>query len=370
MQIRRAAAVDNERILAFQAEHAMQGSLPLRFDRGPDYFGLLNCHSQDHRTWLAQAEDGAPLKGLASLVVRPGYLQGVAQPVAYLGDLRATPNRQLSRSWMDFVQVQLAELGRADGVRHAYCCLIRDNLLARRSLLTGSRRNKLGFTHWHGYSNISIYSARSLSGPANPAGLRIVRASAEHLEALCAFLDKESREQPFGSVFSQEEFSRRLQTWPDFGIASFMLALDRPGNIVGCVAPWDASSIKRIVLERLPPNLQAARLGFNLLSPFLGRPPIAAAGQALNEMYLTHVQISKRDPAIFSLLLDAVWRSIRRDCALLQLCLFDGDPLWRSMQRFRFADIAMDLYTLATRQADNPPADLAGRIPGFEIYLV
>jgi hypothetical protein len=371
VEIRRAQAADNPRILAFQARHAMDGALPLRFDRAPDYFALHRCHAVDHRTWLAEDERGN-VKGVASLVVRDAYLMERVQPVAYLGDLRLVPDRRLSRAWMEEVRARLEELKHEAGVQHAYCCMIRDNRLATQSLLGTRRPGKLALSHWRGYRNISVYGQRGWRGmPRATDPIRVVQAQPHHADALRRFLDAESAGQPFGCVFSETEFARRLQTWPDFCIESFLLALDTRGNLLGCVAPWDAGRIKRIVLERLPLSLQTVRLAFNALAPAFGRPRIAAPGEALRDIYLTHLQVKQRDPAVFAALLDAAWARVRGRYALMQLCLYDNDPLWPAMARYRSTHVPMDLYTLSSANA-APAIDgtSASRIPGFEIYLV
>jgi hypothetical protein len=373
MKIRQAMPDDNPRILDFQARHAMRGSLPMRFDRSPDYFALHRCHGPSHEVWCAEDEQGA-LKGIASLVVRDGYLNDAVRPVAYLGDLRLMPDRRLSRQWMSVVRERLAALRSEAGVEHAYCCLIRDNRLAAQSLVQSRRASRLRFAHWRGYENVSVYARRGLRDANRvPAGVRIVEAQPYHADALRAFLDAQSRQQPFGCVFSEQEFARRLETWPAFGIGSFLLAFDARNRLVGCVAPWDASAIKRIVLERLPTPLLAVRAVFNGLAPLLNRPRIPAPGKPLGDVYLTHLQVRERDPSIFAALIDAAWGRLRQQHALMQLCLYDGDPLWAAMGRYRHASTPMDLYTLPTGDADVAvSADVSpgGPIPGFEIYLV
>ncbi len=269
-RIRLATAVDNERLLAFQTRYAMLSGMPLRFDRSPDYFALHRCHSNDCRTWLAEDSAGR-VKGIASMVVRDGYLAGEKQRIAYLGDLRIAPDRELAHTWVDYVVDRFADLARHEGVQHTYCCVIRDNRIATQSLFRTGKRPRLGFRHWRGYSNVSIYARRIAARSAG--SVRITNASAADADALRTFLDQESRSQPFGCVFTADEFARRLNAWPDFGIERFLVARNAQRRIVGCVAPWDAGRIKRIVLERLPRSLGALRHSFNAIAPLLGRPP-------------------------------------------------------------------------------------------------
>jgi len=369
--IRQAAVADNRQLLDFQAMRAMRGRIPLRFDRSPDYFALHHCHAPDHRTWMAHTEEGE-LKGIASLVVRDSHLQGRIEPVGYLGDLRLVPDRRLSGAWMAEAQTRLADLAVETGISHAYCCVVRGNRMATQSLLGGRRANTLKLSHWHGYSNVSVYGQRGWrSAPRAQANVRVVQAQSQHLDALRAFLQRESAQQALGCVFSEAEFSRRLQDWPDFSIESFLLALDSRDNVLGCVAPWDAGRIKRIVVEQLALPHQALRVAFNAMAPAFGRPTISAPGRALRDIYLTHLQIRQRNPHVFAALLDAAWAHLRGQYALVQLCLYDGDPLWSAMDRYRTFSIPMDLYTLPCRAGGPTFArESAGRIPGFEIYLV
>ncbi|RMU37383.1 hypothetical protein ALP30_04924 [Pseudomonas syringae pv. primulae] len=62
---------------------------------------------------------------------------------------------------------------------------------------------------------------------------------------------------------------------------------------------------------------------------------------------------------------------MRKDYSLMQLCLYDQDPLWPAMRRYRSVSLPMDLYTAPC--GSNTPAFAeagAAGVPGFEIYLV
>ncbi|EGH31772.1 hypothetical protein PSYJA_23498, partial [Pseudomonas syringae pv. japonica str. M301072] len=138
-----------------------------------------------------------------------------------------------------------------------------------------------------------------------------------------------------------------------------------------CVAPWDAEKIKRIVVEQMPLTQQLLRLGYNALAPLAGRPGIAAPGQALRDIYLTHLQVRHRDPEVFCALLDVAWKQVRKDYSLMQLCLYDQDPLWKAMHRYHAFSLPMDLYTAPCgSHAAEFTESCAASIPGFEIYLV
>ncbi|RML36952.1 hypothetical protein APX70_00201 [Pseudomonas syringae pv. maculicola] len=70
-------------------------------------------------------------------------------------------------------------------------------------------------------------------------------------------------------------------------------------------------------------------------------------------------------------MLDVAWAQVRKDYSLMQLCLYDQDPLWLAMRRYRSVSLPMDLYTAPC--GSNTPVfteTCAAGVPWFEIYLV
>ena len=372
--LRRATAQDNAAILEFQAAHAMRAGLTLRFDRSPQFFNLLRCHAPQFEVWLLLV--GETIGGMATLVIREGYIDGVAQPVAYIGDLRVAPRRRLMGLWGPLAVEQLHRLRAAHGVRFAYGCIIRGNRLARQSLLRAGAGQRPVLTPLRGYCNVSLLARKPWVSRRSVPGVAIRRAMPADREPLRAFLDAQSREQPFGVVFDHATFERRMSGWPDFGVESFWLAVEHAsGRLLGCLAPWDARAIRRLIVERPGAALDALRLAFNGLAPLLGKPRIPVGRQdksGLADVALTHVSIAGRRADVFGALLDAAYRELWRSrrYATVTLCMFDDDPLTPALAPYWSVRVPMDVHVITAAPDPATPTSVGAGVPGFEIYLV
>jgi predicted N-acetyltransferase YhbS len=74
---------DDPGIRRLLATNAMPGRIRIRFEREPDYFA--GCRG---KTEVVVARDGARVVGVACRSIRPLYINGVAEDVGYLGQLR------------------------------------------------------------------------------------------------------------------------------------------------------------------------------------------------------------------------------------------------------------------------------------------
>ena len=368
--LRRATRDDNAAILAFVSKHVMRAGVAVRFDRSPDYFALHAAHSPQHETWLLL--EGGRILGVGSLVLRPGYVGGRPETIAYFAELRVTPRRKIAGLWRRLLCERIAALHSRSRVRYGYCCIMRGNRLARASVLRARAEDELTFLRLRGYSNVSLLARKPWAGSAN-ARVSIRRATAADSEALRSFVDSHAQQQHFGVVFDRETWRHRLENWPNFGIENFYLAYSASQKLVGCLAPWDSSPINRIIIGPLPARLSLARVAYNVLTPLSGKPAIAAGdGSRLPDVALTHVCVAGRDPEVFAALLDTAYGEITSTgrYATMSLCLYDGDPLAAAVQRYWHVAVPMDLYWLKLDRAAEALHLDAERLPGFEIYLV
>lgn len=363
-EYRLATRADNEAILVFIGRHAMQSKLRLRFDRSPDFFALADAHSDRHETWLMWR--GGHIVALGSLIIRPGYVGGIAEPVVYLSDLRVAPGKEIAGRWRTYFLERMEQIAAETHARYAFCAVIRDNRLALNSIV---RQRSLGFQHLRGYSTVSVLGRKPFHGHNTYA---VRQASASDFGRLSEVLDRDSRTQVFAPVFDHGELQRRLDRWPGLGIDDFIVAINAADDIVGCVAPWDYSELKRVVIDALPGSANWLRLAFNLLAPVHGRAQIPPApGAVLPDIALSHLAVHERDPEIFAaLLLSAMRREVRgRRAATVSLCLYDTDPLWPALADYWHYAVPMDLYSLRIA-ADAPELHVAETsLPGFEFYL-
>jgi hypothetical protein len=367
--LRRAGPGDNDAILGFMREQSMQAGLALRFERRPDYFALLAAHNPVHRTWVATVD--TRIVAIASVVVRPAWVDRSIRTVAYLADLRQAAGRGSAGLWRRLAGTVLEEIRAEFGAQQLFFSILRDNRLARASILHSPLGKALHFRHLRGYCTVTLVGRIPWLHGAR-SGVRVRHASAADSESLRQFIDTCSRDQQLAPVFDPATWQHRLRNWPDFDIGRFLVAINAEDRITGCLAPWDSSSINRIVIESLPPGAELLRRAVNAVSRITRRPRIGiGATSHLPVAWLTHPCIPDRDPAVLAALLQVAWREMlhTRRHAALSLCLYDGDPLWRALRGMVRSAVPMDLYCVSLDPAAQGPQDTS-LWPGFEGYLV
>lgn len=369
----RAGAADNEAILSFMSDHGMAAGMSLRFDRAPDYFALHNAHSPDYEVWLLRR--GREILGIASFVLRKAWINGAIENCVYLADLRFARDRRAAGLWRTLMCDILLDIHARTGARYAYSSILRDNHSGRNALLRARSGDITLFNHLRGYSTVSIV-ARKPFPAARHKGISVRQARVEDEPMLRDFVAKQSGKTDFGPVFDESSWRRRTQGWPDFCVENFYIAFDDRRRLLGCIAPWDSSSINRIVIDGLSGSAEFVRRVCNLLSPLTGRPRVnTGAGSRLPDISLTHVFIEGRLSEVFSALLRAAAGDVfaTGHYATISLCVYDDDPLAPALDEYWHVSVPMDLYwtDIGALAGGQCSAGFDGsRYPGFESYLV
>ncbi|MEP7347141.1 MAG: hypothetical protein ABI877_17860, partial [Gemmatimonadaceae bacterium] len=137
---RLATPADNERILAFFDRAPMQtSSFALLYRRSPDFFRLLRCQGERAHV-LISVDDRGELRGLGSISLRAGWVDGSATTVGYLGDLRIGFHRESIAHWRRLYSDVIArscEIEELADCTHWLTTILDDNRLARRTLASG-----------------------------------------------------------------------------------------------------------------------------------------------------------------------------------------------------------------------------------------
>jgi hypothetical protein len=366
---RRAGADDNDALLEFMREQSIEAGLSMRFERAPHYFALQEAHSLDHITWIVTRR--GRIVSTASAVVRSAYVDRAVRTVAYFADLRQARGRGLAGIWRNVANTALDDVRHTFGATHAFCSILRGNRLARASILESRIGIGLRLRHLRGYRTVSIVGRLPWPRRRN-RHLDIRHATSADSEKLRAFVDAQSRDRQFAAVFDRTTWQRRIEAWPDFGIEHFLIATDPRGRIVGCLAPWDSSTINRIVIDGLPFRAELLRRAANAAA-FLTRRPKIPLGPAthLPDVALTHLSVENRDAEVFAELLAVAYRELMRTrrYATVSFCLYDGDPLWPALRHTVHNTVPMDLYWLPLDR-NAAPLEHDALWPGFESYLV
>lgn len=364
-----ADSADSETLAALFARVTMDSDVVLSIDRHPDFHALYRLQSNDWECWAAEVDN--EIRGMATLLVRPGYIAGRQAAVGYLGDLRAAPGSRAAPLLGEFYGSLLENMAQRTGAAVFLTSVIASNAMAIRAL-TGPGAARRGIPPYTLLSRFRIRSVHAtLARIPRRTGYFVRRATTSDTAALATFLDADGRDRPYGHVFAGGELQRRLATWPELCIEDFLMAEDKSGDLVGCLAVWDPVAVKRTRVTAYRGRMGKVQRHYNRAARLLRFTPLPSVGATLPYSYVTHLAIPSQDPAVMAALLDVAYQSIRRtNQCFLSAFVLDDDPLSSAYRGFVTTDLEAHLYGVTP--IGNPIPHALGRFerPGFEMALV
>ena len=372
VRLARAGEPDNTARCELFARVSMETDIILSVRRDPDFDALYRLQSDEWVSVVVEL-DGV-VEGTGTIIVRDGYIEGRQCRVGYLGDLRLSP-RLTGRFLLErFYGALLQEVRERYGCELFLTTVIASNEHALRALTRETLRSRRSGRPQ--YALVGDFDIRSLHlllprrAERSPYAVR--RATPSDIPSLSRFLDADARSRPFGFVFSEQKFRRRLRDWPGLSIDAFYLAEDERGELGGCIALWDASAVKRMVVCAYRGPMRRARFAYDMVARLLGMPHLPTPGSAFRYKYVTHQAIPSGDPRILRALLMQAYRDARAGQGLhfLSVCAPHSSPLEPAFRGFQATNLRSRLYVVSLPDVDAACVTRAAAWPGFEMALV
>jgi GNAT superfamily N-acetyltransferase len=368
-RVRTAVPQDNQFLIDLMARVPMEGSLVVSTQRGPDFFSLYDLQRGASRAFVY--DDGS-FAGMAALLVRDGWLDGAAQKVGYLGDLRLRGTGRARRAFPamfgHFFQREVERTGCVSFLTG----VIASNALAIQSLARRKKRRSPQ-PYYHLFREFEMASVQMVwrRRARIPSGLWVGSATAGDVSALSDFLHEDHRKRPFGYRFDDGELEHRLQRWPGFTLADTLVARtdDERGRIVGCATLWDPSPVKRYRVERYAGDMKMVKLAVSLASRVTGCPRLPEAGEDFRSLYLTNLSVADENPVVLRALLERAYEiAWAKGVHFFSLPLYGkNDPWAPALKGFVVRKLAFHLY--AVTASDVGRTEWPDGRPGFEMAL-
>ncbi len=361
---RLATPADNRACLELFSAVPMRGELVLSTQREPDFFGLYAMQQVEPYTYVG--DDGAGgLLGMATALVREGWLDGAPARVGYLGDLRVRFDR--ARTFGRFFGDSFDALCARTGCSAYYTSILTSNRAAMNALTRRSRRrvNQPYYHRLHGFDAVSVQLTRRRT-PSSP--VRVRSATPADLPRLVDALATAHRGRAFGYRFDTGEFEHRLAHWPGFTLDETLLAEDAQGQLLGLTTLWDPSPVKRYRVHAYEGSMKWVKRGFNLAATLARWPKLPEPGGEFRYAYLSNLWVRDESKATFRALLEHAYARLQpRGFHFFTFELDEGDPLGEALSGFMARRLGFTLFgvTPAKQSRAQWPA---GRT-GFEISL-
>jgi len=322
-----AAPEDDAGIRGLMRRQAMPGRVRMAFCREPDFSIGCAATGMDYRILVARAAERGEIVGVACRSTRRVFLDGRAQRIGYLGQLRV--DERFRGRWLvarGFSMLQ--QIDREDPLPCYLASIVDGNAEATGVLVGTPRRSFPSFREVAAYRTLAIRTRRpraSLPGPETIAPL-----SEEHIPDLVRFLHVEGARYQLFTVWTEDAI-RRLGT---LGLRlDDILIAERDGEIVGTAALWDQSAYKQSVVQGYTGWLR-------LCAPFLPR-----AGHHIRSAYASLVCVANDDERVLARLLREVYnRAVARRFDYLVVGLDARDPALAVVRRYPHVSYPSRLY--------------------------
>jgi hypothetical protein len=181
--------------------------------------------------------------------------------------------------------------------------------------------------------------------------IKIETGKTEDIEPLCQYLQSKSVRRPLRYNTNVEELERRLRVWPNFSIQNFLVARNRQGQIIGCMAPWNNRDVQQVIAHKYKRQSFQVFSTSQTLGLFGLARPLPKPGHAFQFKYITHGAYD--NPDIFYSLLNRAYY----DCQNKELLVYQnyfGDFPTRPPRSFMHIKIPYGFYSVLDHEAKLP----------------
>jgi hypothetical protein len=322
-----ASPEDDEGIRGLLRRQTMPGRIRLAFCREPNFSIGCAVTGADHRILVARSAEHGEIVGVACRSIRHVFLNGRAQRIGYLGQLRV--DERFRGRWLVSRGFSMLErMHREDPLPAYLASIVEENDEATGVLVSRPRSSFPAFREVAAYQTLALRTRRSK--PGLPGDEQIVPASGEQLRDLVCFLRTEGARYQLFAVWTEDTL-RQVDT---LGLKLEDILIARNGNtIVGVAALWDQSAYKQAVVRGYGGWLK-------LVAPILPR-----IGRQIRSAYASLMCVANDDRALFARLLRALYNgAAARRFDYLLVGLDARDPLLRIARAYPHLSYPSRLY--------------------------
>jgi hypothetical protein len=340
-------AVDDADLRRLLRTNPLPGDIHLTYEREPSFWAGAGIEGTLHQTMIVRAQDGRAV-GMGSRSVRLLYVNGEAQPVGYMSQMRVDRDfawgislpKVLAQGWRFFRQLH------QDG-RVPYYLV---SLVAGENV--ASRMMTLGLPEWPtlhavgGLLTFALLVRRERSVPRLESGMRLRRATEDDREAIAECLARNGRRRHFSPVWEAPMLGDP-QVTPDLALHDFWL-VERGSQVVGTAARWNQQRFKQTVVRGYDERLLKLRPTINLAARVGLAPHLPAIGEMVRHSFASHFAVDHDDVQVGATLLAALYNdTVRAGDAYLMVGLDTEHPFAKITRRYRRLVYATQLF-LAT----------------------
>jgi hypothetical protein len=366
--VRAAGRSDDADLRHLLRTNPMEGEISVSLEREPDVFlsGSVGGHRQD--AVVARDAASGRVAGMASRSVYDGFLNGVPRSIGYLGQLRVSREFR-GRAGLLTRGYAAMRARRAPGdLPFDLTTIVVDNVRARRVLEAGLE-GVPAYRPLEELTTLIVPLWRRQKVRVSRA-MSVERGSPDLIDDIVRCMDRNRRRCQFAPRWTASDV-RSADRSRDLSPGDFLIAT-RGGAVAGCLALWDQSRFKQIVVRGYGPSMRRWRPWTDLSARLIGTPSLPAVGEPLSHVYVSHLAVDDDDEEIFGLLLAHAYNAaLERGYACAIVGLAARHPFLRLVTRaYRAWAYSSILYAACWEPCADVLARIDSRVPHLEVGLL
>ncbi len=357
---------DDPEIRRLLRDNPMDGAIRVSLEREPNAFLAAAVEGEPHHTVVARDPVTGRIVGMGTRAVWNAFVNGQPCRLGYLSQLRVDREARGRRHLLAAGYAALRDLRGPDELPFDITSIIADNETARRLLGRGVP-GLPAYRELSGFVTLVLPAVRPSRRAARTPGTLIEPGRPDLLAEIAGCISRNRRRYQAAPFFSAEELSSPERSR---GLApeDFRVVL-REGRVIGCLALWDQTGFKQVVVRGYAPQLARWRPWINRIPRSLGVPRLPDPGEALPHATISHVAVDDDDSGIFQALVESAHaEACARRHAYVVIGLAAGHPWLPWLERrFRPRRYESMLYTV---DWDGGAEPLDGRRAHVEAALL
>jgi ribosomal protein S18 acetylase RimI-like enzyme len=324
IRYRTATSEDNNQLIELASAASMDGSMPLRIDRGPDFFGLLRLRGETH-VFVAVSEE--IIVGSISVSTQSVHLNHQIEKVRYIGDFKVAKHFRGSPVATRLCE-KLVQYATSENADFFFLAVAQGNTRPFPFLHGRGQFPKfttIGCFHVHQFPAKKWNRQEVFHIKEEPASEEVVR-----------FLNDQYREYALGpNVTAQNLNNTTLYVVRDNGAVHAVVCL------------IDTMGVKQNVITKMPWRLSSLLFIANAIAPWVGMSRLPRANEPIHTLYIRYIAVRPANQSLFRALINCA-RDIayKKGFSFVSLGLHERDPLnegLRGMMKFTFYSRGMML---------------------------
>jgi hypothetical protein len=366
--VRPASRSDDADLRHLLRSNPMEGEISVTLEREPDVFLAASIEGHRHDTIVARDASSGRVAGMASRSVYEGFLNGVPQTIGYLGQLRVDGQYRGRPGLLSRGYAAIRSLRGSADLPFDLTTIVADNVRARRVLEAGLDGLPI-YQPLEELTTVIVPMWRRQTLPQAGA-MRVENGSREMIPDIVGCLERYGRRFQFAPRWTAEALLSP-ERCRDLSPADFLIAV-RGDHVTGCLALWDQSRFKQIVVRGYGRSMRRWRPWVELSSRLAGTPRLPPVGERLSHAFVSHIAIDEDDEETFSALLSHAGNAaVERGHA----CLIFGfsarhpflDHIRRTHRAWTYSSV---LYAACWDDCADILSRIDSRIPHLEVGLL